>query len=54
MKKLALTLALLLILTCTSAIAEPDTSEDPYGAMSTEERNDLIKTLLSASKKRIS
>ena len=47
MKKLALTLALLLILTCTSAIAEPDTSEDPYGAMSTEERNDLIKTLLS-------
>ena len=36
MKKLALTLALLLILTCTSAIAEPDTSEDPYGAMSTK------------------
>ena len=54
MKKLALTLALLLILTCASAIAEPDTSEDPYSAMSTEERNDLIKTLLSASKKRIS
>lgn len=47
MKKLALTLALLLILTCASAIAEPDTSEDPYSAMSTEERNDLIKTLLS-------
>ena len=49
MKKLALTLVLLLILTCTSAIAEPDTSEDPYGAMSTEERNDLIKTLLSCN-----
>lgn len=47
MKKLALTLALLLTLTCASAIAEPDTSEDPYSAMSTEERNDLIKTLLS-------
>lgn len=47
MKKLALTLALLLTLTCASAIAEPDTSEDPYSAMSTEERNDLNKTLLS-------